>query len=319
MPRSGDYPAPKISLEGVLGKGNRAELLKSKKLRFFRKLRLSIKLTNRKSLLTVGLVMVTALVLSARLAWAQNGKNGALQLIDKLYSPSGLMPIRDLVIELESYDFSKDNNAFVLSSNDKLYYKYPNKLRVDSILSDPGGPMDKKEAILIRDGVTALYYISMGQYPVKKAPDLPSATLNLPFHIQQYTVDAAKKYTIKGKKNIEGAETTEILIENPQDANNNITVYIDSNRLVPLRLDAIRISDKEKILLRVDYKDIKKLSDGRFFPHKIEIYENDVHKKTRVYKGVQANCGLDDSMFSPMNGIMNPQQSQPAPQTMTQQ
>ncbi len=75
---------------------------------------------------------------------------------------------------------------------------------------------------------------------------------------------------------------------------------------MPLRLDAIRISDKQKILVRAEYKDITKLADGRFFPKKINIYENDVHKKMRVYKGLEINCGLEDSMFNQMRGFVNP-------------
>ena len=238
-------------------------------------------------------------------AWAQPNNVQGRQMVEQLYTPNGVMPIRDLVVELECYNFSSETNSFALGSKDKIYYKYPNKLRIDSVINDPGGPMDQKEAIIIRDGVNAWHYISMGQYPVKKALDLPSGNLNLPFNIQKYPIDANKNYTIKGKKTIAGVETVEIFIENPQDETDNKTVYIDTKRQVPLRLDALRISDKEKILVRVDYSDIEKLQDGRYFPKKIDIFENDVHKKMRVYKGIQANCGLDDSMFDQMKGFVN--------------
>lgn len=254
------------------------------------------------------ILMFSALLLCiafAGTAYAEPSNVKARQMVEQLYTPQGVMPIRDLVIELECYNFSSETNSFALGSKDKIYYKYPNKLRIDSIINDPGGPMDQKEAIIIRDGVNAWHYISMGQYPVKKALDIPSGTLNLPFNIQKYPIDANKNYTIKGKKVINGIETVEIYIENPQDENDNKTVYIDTKRQVPLRLDALRISDKEKVLIRVDYSEIEKLSDGRWFPKKIDIFENDVHKKMRVYKGMQANCGLDDSMFDQMKGFVN--------------
>ena len=263
------------------------------------------KLLKVKSLFSLALAVTALVIVSLGAAFAAQS-NQARQLVESLYAPNGVMPIRDLVIELECYDLSSESNAFVLGSNDKIYFKAPNKLRIDAVINDPGGPMDKKEAIIIRDGINVWHYISMGQYPVKKALDQPSGTLNLPFNIQKYPIDASKKYTIKGKKTIDNVETVEVLIENPQDENDTKTVYIDTKRLVPLRLDAIRISDKQKILVRAEYKDITKLADGRFFPKKIDIYENDVHKKIRIYKGLEVNCGLDDSMFNQMRGFVNP-------------
>ncbi|MGM9998805.1 MAG: hypothetical protein ACI38Q_05375 [Candidatus Bruticola sp.] len=262
-------------------------------------------MSKAKSFLSISLAAVALVIISLGTVWAAK-PDQARQLIESLYAPKGVMPIRDLVIELECYDLASESNAFVLSSNDKIYFKAPNKLRIDAVINDPGGPMDKKEAIIIRDGINVWHYISMGQYPVKKALDQPSGTLNLPFNIQKYPIDANKKYTLKGKKNIDGVDTAEILIENPQDENDTKTVYVDTQRLVPLRLDAVRISDKQKILVRAEYKNIEKLADGRYFPKKIEIYENDVHKKMRVYKGLEVNCGLDDSMFNQMRGFVTP-------------
>ena len=251
-------------------------------------------------------IVITTGAVQAQPAANSNAGGQGRQMVEALYAPQGVQPIKDMVVELECYDLSSESNSFELGSKDKIYYKYPNKLRIDAVINDPGGPMDKKEAIIIRDGINVWHYISMGQFPVKKALDQPSGTLNLPFNIQKYPIDASKKYTVKGTKTIDGVETAEILIENPQDENDTKTVYIDTKRQVPLRLDLIRISDKQKILVRVDYKEIAKLKDGRYFPKKIEIYENDVHKKMRLYKGLEINCGLDDSMFDQMKGFVNP-------------
>lgn len=261
---------------------------------------------SRSHTFTLGLTLVALLLtLTSATLWAAPSVDGR-QLVEQLYAPAGVMPLRDLVVELECYDLSKESNQFVLGSTDKVYYKYPNKLRIDAVINDPGGSMDQKEAIIIRDGVNVWNYISMGQYPVKKALDQPSGTLNLPFYVQKYPIDASKKYTVKGKKEIDGVSTYEVLIETPQDPNDTKTVFIDAQRRVPLRYDLTRISDKEKILVRVQYKEITKLPDGRFFPKKIEIFENDVNTKIRVYTGLQTNCGLDDSMFNQMKGFTNP-------------
>ena len=264
----------------------------------------------KRSLISVLLVVTVCYFINMNMALAdrrsEEANLRARQLIEQLYAPAGVMPIRDLIAEIECHDFSTESNAFQLLSNDKVYYKYPNKLRIDAIINDPGGPMDKKEAIIIRDGINVWHYISMGQYPVKKALDQPSGTLNLPFGIQKYSVDASKKYSIKGKKVINDVETIEVFIENPQDENDTKSVYIDTKRNVPLRLDLTRISDKEKILVRAQYSNVQKLPDGRYFPCQIDIFENDVHKKIRNIKAVQMNCGLDDSMFNQMQGFVNP-------------
>lgn len=248
---------------------------------------------------------LTSLLLAAVIsgaAWAQQGKGSARALVENLYTQPGLLPVRDLVVELECADTSQSGNM-AISAKDKIYYKYPNKLRIDSVIQDPGGAMDQKQVIVIRDGINAWHYVSMGQYPVKKALDQPSATLNLPFNIQHYPVDNTKTYEIIGSKQIEGVNTQEVRITNPQDANDVKTVYIDAQRRVPIRLELTKVADKNKVKVRVDYKSITKLSDGRYFPFSIEIYENDTLARMRVYKGVKANVGIQDSLFEPMKGF----------------
>ena len=60
----------------------------------------------------------------------------ARQLVDHLYMVAGQMPIQTLIVEMEvSVSTNKDKNApanLVPARKDKLFFKKPNKLRVDS-------------------------------------------------------------------------------------------------------------------------------------------------------------------------------------------
>lgn len=234
-------------------------------------------------------------------AAAKNGDPRAL--VDSLYTVAGKLPIRDLVVELDSSDASGDTGNLVPSGKDKIYYKFPNKLRVDSVIRDPGGPLDGIQSIIIRDGTNCWHYVSMGQYPVKKQPDTPSATLALPFNIQRYPEDGARKYEMAGSETVDGVRTDVVRITNPNSPQDVRTVYIDRNRNVPLRLELQQPGEKggPAVTTRVDYKDVRKLEDGRYFPFSIEVHEGSVLQKVRVYKGVKVNVGLQDNLFEPMS------------------
>ena len=257
----------------------------------------------------LGLILAGLAVLAGA-AWAAPatpGNHSAKAMVDKLYAPGNLAPLRDLVVEFTCMSNSSEAGGMTVTSKDKTYYKYPNKLRIDSVIQDPGGAMDQKQAIIIRDGINAWHYLSTGQYPVKKALDQPSATLNLPFNIQKYPVDNTKKYEFQSDKEVNGVNCKVIKITNPQDSGDVKTVYIDPVKCVPMRYELTKMgSDKKAILVRVDYKDVRKLQDGRFYPFIIEIYENDVLFKKRQVKGATANCGLNDTLFEPMKGFVQP-------------
>lgn len=262
--------------------------------------------------LAVTVLFLSCLVL-ARSGGAQ-GESGAppgrnidpRALVDQLYTVAGKLPIRDMVVELESSDASPDTGNLVPAGKDKIYYKYPNKLRVDSIIRDPGGPLDEKQVIIIRDGVNMWHFVSMGQYPVKKAPDTPRPTLNLPFNIQRYPQDGARNYELAAPQVVEGVRTEVVRITNPQVPRDVRTVYVDVQRNVPLRLEMEVPGEKggAPTQLRVEYRDIRVLEDGRYLPFTLEIYEGNSLQRVRVYKGVKVNVGLQDSLFQPMSGLV---------------
>lgn len=254
-----------------------------------------------RSLHGILIAIVSTVGILAHSAIGATGGNAPRQLLENLYTASGAMPIRDLVVELECADTDSASGSLTLSSKDKIYYKYPNKLRIDALIQDPGGPMDQKQMIVIRDGTTCWQYVSMGQYPVKKVPDTPKPTLNLPFGIQKYSIDNVRQYAGAGAKDINGVNAVAVKITNPQDSKDVRTVYVDTKRNCPVRLEQTRAEKSGPVNVRVDYKNIKQLPDKRFFPFTIEIYENNTLVKIRTCKGVQANVGLNDSLFQQMD------------------
>ena len=73
-------------------------------------------------------------------------------------------------------------------------------------------------------------------------------------------------------------------------------------------MEFTRASDKKSVKVTVEYGDFNTLSDGRYFPFLVKIYEDGQLNKVYAYKGVNINVGLDDSFFQHMASSI----SQPA-------
>ncbi|MBQ7567521.1 hypothetical protein IJT17_01810 [bacterium] len=251
------------------------------------------------------MALAMAIFATANTAFAVTGNHQAKAIIDSLYGGNGLAPINDLIVEMDCTDSDSKTGQLMLSSKDKVYFKAPNKLRVDTIIQDPGGPLDQRQAIIIRDGVTMWHYLSTGQYPVKKKPDTPSPTNNLPFNIQRYPIDETKSYEFGQQRLIEGVQTREIIIKNPQDAKDERHIFVDTARRVPMLMEFTRHDGNNAQQVTVEYGSFNKLSDGRYFPFLIKIYHDGKLDKVRAFKGVTINVGLDDSFFNHMSGMLN--------------
>ncbi len=227
--------------------------------------------------------------------------NDAVGIINHLYITSGQMPVNDIVIEYEEMTSDGSSSSMALSSKDKIYFKQPTKIRVDSIMVEPGGVNDGKNLIIIRDGLNAWLYLSTGQYPVKKKVDEPSPPLNLPFGLTHYNQDIDNVYKIEGKETVDGVSTTKISIDG---SNGKSVVWVDTSRWVPLKLTVTRkIKDKENTKM-VLYKEFGQTKDGRYFPMKLEKYNNGTMTALVIYKALVVNTGLDDNLFNPMEKFL---------------
>jgi len=267
--------------------------------------------------MVVVVMKLTRLLLCLAVAWGLlvfpcgAADYSARQLVDHLYIVDGQFPIQTLIVEMEASSLigqDKDGvGNLAPASKDKIFFKKPNKLHVDSIMIDPGGPFDGKQFTIVRDGVNRWMFVSMGQYPVKKGADEPKPTSWLPFNLQVYPQDAHKQYTVVGTDKVSFGVPTEVVrIVDPNAPKAPIKVWIDRVRWVPLCQDIIRPGTRPgeaDSLKRVLYKDIRKLPDGRYFPFLIEWYEGGVLTSAGVYKSVGINENLPDNLFEPMRGF----------------
>lgn len=232
----------------------------------------------------------------------------ARQLVDHLYCPNKQMPIQDMLVELENYKISKEPpkdakmgpNLF-LSSNDKIFFKSPSRLRVDSLVNQPGAAGDKGLKIVIRDGQNRWFFVSQAQYPVKKGADEPSPTLALPFNIQRYpAVDQNKKYAIVGRETVSGVTAEVVRIVDPANTADIITVWIDKTKWVPVKLEKAVPGKEKASKKKVLYKDVRQLQDGRYMPFTLEVYEGEALYTVYQFQKAAVNIGLQAALFQPM-------------------
>jgi len=249
-------------------------------------------------------IILLILLLTPAMAGFAQTVNGR-RIIDSLYMSPGRLPINDLVADLEVYapmDKKGGGTSLILASRDKLIFKKPNRLKLDIIIHDPGGALDRKQMTIIRDGTNCFSYVSAGQYPVKKKPDEPSPTLNLPPNIQVYPQDADNKYSIVGKETINKISTIVVSIEDKASA--EVTkIWVDTRKWVPVKLEKKIPHPKGKgkpITKTVNYREYKQLKDGRWFPFVLEIQVNGKTSRVVVYKAISVNVGIEDHLFEPM-------------------
>lgn len=244
-------------------------------------------------------VSVFAVLLFASPVFAAKNDE-ALSILSHLYVTNGQLPVNDIVIEYE--EMSSDADApMQLSSKDKLYFKKPVKIRVDSIMVDPGSVNDGKNLIIIRDGVNAWLYLSSGQYPVKKQLDEQASPFCLPFGLTHYPKDLEKEYMVEGKESVDGVGAVKVSIT---DSTAQQFVWIDTSRWVPLKFQSTTKDGNKETTKMTLYKNIGQTKDGRYFPMRLERYVDGRLTNLIVYKGLVVNAGLSDDLFSPLNKLL---------------
>lgn len=246
------------------------------------------------------LLYLFAFILLLYLPGFASQNDQALVYLNRLYCPKGQPPVSDIVVEYEEMS-SDGRSAMSLSSKDKIYFKSPYKIRLDSILVDPGNVNDGKNLIIIRDGLNAWLYLSTGQYPVKKQLDQPSPPLCLPFGLTHYPQDLNKNYTVKGKETVDGVPAVRIDITG---GDSKASVWIDTSKQVPVKQELVSKHKGKEVKKMVLYKNIGKTADGRFFPMRLEKYVNNDLTTLIVYKGLVVNAGLEDSLFTPLEKLL---------------
>lgn len=249
-------------------------------------------------------ILLVAMLLSAIPQKAFPQADDGRHILDNLYTSDSRMPITTLVADLKIYTPIKDKKAgssMTLSSKDKLIFKRPNKLKIDSVRVDPGGALDGKQKTIISDGKHAWMYLSIGQYPVKKGPASTLPSLNLPPRVQVFPQDADNRATITGTETVKGVNTKVVKVADSSRGIEN-TIWVDTNRWVPMKWQEKRPDKKGKghIITTCVYRDFKKLKDGRWFPFIIEVKVNKNTVRLVKYEALSVNVKVDDHMFEPM-------------------
>lgn len=241
-------------------------------------------------------------------------KVNAKALIDHLYTLKGQLPINDMIIVLDSYE-ANDSGSFDLASKEKVFYKVPCKLKSDIMVTDEKDPLNGKLITIIRNGSQSLMYISMGEMPIKSIPDPPTPSMIIPFNLQKYQESLNYQYVYLGSETIDGKKLELVSIINPnkKDPENITKVWIDHQKWIPVRVEKkfLKMSNAKPltILTRWVYSEPKKLKDGRYIPHVINVW-NDysdgngmILTKKIIYTQLSVNSGLDDSLFEPLKVI----------------
>lgn len=252
-----------------------------------------------------GLLLAGALLVAPSLGKGPEPEaEQARMLVEQLYTPKGVLPIKDLIVELEDNETAEDAPANLVNrAKTKIFFKFPSKIRVDQIHNAPNNSLDGRMTVIIRDG-TYMWVYAMGQYAAKKTSDSGQATLALPFDIQRYRKDAEREYHYLGKETMDSIPVHRVQVLNPAVPGWCAVVWIDPERRVPLQLEAAIPQDGKEAgkfkSKRVLYKDIRKLDDGRWFPFQIQIFDGEILRQVKLYKGVKVNVGLDEQLFQPM-------------------
>lgn len=250
-------------------------------------------------------------------------KYTARQLVDHLYVTGGQLPINDMMIVMDIYNLVEGEGGapsmMQQISRDKVFFKAPNKLRVDSLITDKNTPLQGKLITIIRNGVMRFMYISLGEFPIKKEKDTPTPSSLVPFNIQKYPSDTAFKYVYLGNETINNKkiETVGIIKPEVDPRENLVKVWIDTDKWIPVKVEmkkVVKITQKdeegkeqkvEKVFSKViAYEEPQQLKDGRWMPFVLKIYFAGELISKVVYSQVGVNAGLQDDLFEPMKPVL---------------
>lgn len=201
----------------------------------------------------------------------------------------------------------------------KIYFKTPDKLRVDSVLT-VSDMLHGEGFVLISNGENQWIFKNGIDFPLKKGSDPRESSAYLPFYFQHYD-EGKKECVLLGEENMSGRIAYVIGIVSPEDAGRDVKkVWVDSQYLVPIRIEFpaykwrkvrenmvlhdkeyVAVKKKETVKVKLLYKNIRQTSDGRWLPTQIETYEDDVLIQVVYYDKVAVNFNLPDTLFSPQN------------------
>ena len=243
-------------------------------------------------------LLLLALVLPLG-AEGQNEK--ARQLFDELFTPAGLLPIQDLVAEGDELNVEGTGGHLGKTHGAKYFFKAPNLLRFDRVVTTSRLPLEGLLQVTIRDG-DSFYIFATSNYPGKSGADPQIPPESLPFMLTRYRKDASREFYYLGSEQWKELTVHRIQILNPADPDWTAVVWIDAQRRVPIQSEytVLPVDKAKPSKKRIVYSDFRQLPDGRYFPYQHQIFVDEKLTSMRVYKGVRVNVGLDKSLFRPI-------------------
>lgn len=243
-------------------------------------------------------------------------------LIGKLYRGGNAAELFDFTAEFRvkknlSGKDTKDPSDLQNFIQGKIYFKAPNKLRVDSSFATHA-MLNSEQFVLIRDGTTEWLFKNGMDYPMKKRSDTQESSSYLPFRFQLYD-GGDWEYVFLGQENKEGRLIYVIGIVSDKDPDREIKkVWVDAQYLVPVKLqykvekwvsvrenmiiqndEVVVVKKKKQITVEQVYKNIRQTSDGRWIPTQMELYQNGTLMQVVYYDKVGVNFQLPDTLFAP--------------------
>lgn len=201
----------------------------------------------------------------------------------------------------------------------KIYFKAPNKLRVDSSIT-VSDMMFGENFVVIRDGATEWIFKNKFDFPLKKRSDPQESSSYLPFYFQKYNRDLKRHCVVLGHEYYIGRPVYVMGMTSEEDPDRDVVkVWIDLGYMVPVKVERpiwkvlinkeyVTVENKKSIIERkkmikvkntVLYKNIRQTSDGRWLPTQIESFENDILMQVVYYDKVAVNFQLPDTLFAP--------------------
>ena len=205
----------------------------------------------------------------------------------------------------------------------KIYFKAPNKLRVDSSIT-VSDMFFGENFVVIRDGATEWIFKNKFDFPLKKRSDPQESSSYLPFYFQKYTRDLKRHYVLLGHEYYAGRPVYVMGMTSEEDPDRDVVkAWIDLGYMVPVKVERpiwkvmitkeyVTVENKKSIIERkkmiktkntILYKNIRQTSDGRWLPTQIESLENDVLMQVVYYDKVAVNFQLPDTLFAPQGSV----------------
>lgn len=231
----------------------------------------------------------------------------AMQIVQRLYRGADqVKEVEDLSVvftlkkNLQSKD-AKDESGMDIFSKGKIFFKKPNKLRVETTIMAPGlGLNFGTQIIRIRDGTTFWQFVSGVEYAIKKRSDERTPFHLLPYNLQTYPQDVGREYTLLGQETIQKRPAYVVGITNKFDPEKALVkLWVDRERWVPLKMEITRVREGKQLKTLTLYKNIGETKDHRFLPQRLDYYEGGRLSDIMIYEQIGVNYGIPDTLFAP--------------------